>query len=137
MYYIEEEVEEAKENPSAVGVLLGAAVLLGVAGLVYAYTQGYFSPAEGSAEHAKDRALALVKEHLAERGKSQADINSAKIDSYKVLVAPQTFESEEVGSINAKPGDMILLILVTTNKMTHPMGFLVRSDYSTAIFLAD
>ena len=137
MYYIEEEVEEAKENPSAVGVLLGAAVLLGVAGLVYAYTQGYFSPAEGSAEHAKDRAVELVKERLLEGGTSQAGVNSVKIASYKVLVAPETLFSEEMGNINAKPGDMLLEILVTTNKMTHPMGFLVRSDYSTAIFLAE
>jgi len=137
MYYIEEEVEEAKENPSAVGVLLGAAVLLGVAGLVYAYTQGYFSAAEGSAEHAKDRALELAKERLLELGVSQADVNLAKTASYKVLVAPETLVSEEMGNINAKPGDMLLSLVVEKDKIKHTTFFLVRSDYSTAIVLAD
>lgn len=137
MYYIEEEVEEAKENPSAVGVLLGVALLLGVGGLVYAYTQGYFDPADGSAEASKDKALGLAKERLAELGVSQADINLAKTASYKVLVAPETLVSEELGNINAKPGDMILELVVTKGKTKHTTFFLVRSDYSTAIVLAD
>jgi hypothetical protein len=137
MYYIEEEVEEAKENPSAVHVLVGAAVLLGVAGLVYAYTQGYFDAADGSAEASKDRALTLAKEKLFELGVSEADINLAKTASYKVLAAPETVVSEELGNINAKPGDMILELVVPKGKTKHTTFFLVRSDYSTAIVLAD
>jgi|688.fasta_scaffold24973_8 hypothetical protein len=137
MYYIEEEVEEAKENPSAVHVLLGVAVLLGVSGLVYAYSQGYFDPADGSAEATKDRALALAKKRLAELGVSQADINLAKTASYRVLAAPETVESEELGAINAKPGDMIFELAITKGKTKHTTFFLVRSDYSTAIVLAD
>ena len=44
---------------------------------------------------------------------------------------------KELGAINAKPGDMIFELAITKGKTKHTTFFLVRSDYSTAIVLAD